>query len=99
MFVLPKFFCCISLRTGCIIRAIIGLLVAIGILATSRDNGFQIVYGILYLIANIALLSGAIKYKVNAVYANLILTAIIIVDGLIFGVMFGLLTLKFSCHR
>ena len=79
--------CCISLRTGCIIIAVVGTLWAMSMLATSNWHWYYIVLGIFYLIANGVLGFGAIKYSQTAILVNLVLTAIYIILGTLFGLI------------
>ena len=80
---LSKCCCCVPLRNGSIVLAVlgilIGILIGIGSFAKSGGFGLHIIVAIFYLLAYGALLFGAIKYNDKAVLFNLVLTAIIIV--------------------
>ena len=85
---LSKCCCCIPLRTGSIVLAVFGLLGGIGSFAqTGGMIWFNFTQGILYLNGYGALLFGAIKYNEKAVFVNLVLTANIILLGLIGGII------------
>ena len=84
---LSKCCCCVPLRNGSIVLAVlgilIGILIGIGSFAKSGGFGLHIIVAIFYLLAYGALLFGAIKYNDKAVLFNLVLTAILIVLGIV----------------
>ena len=88
---LSKCCCCIPLRTGSIVLAILGLLGGGAIFAQffAQSGGFwvYIVEGIFYLFAYGALLFGAIKYNEKAVLINLACTALLILLGIVFAII------------
>ena len=84
---LSKCCCCVPLRTGSIILAVLGILGGIGIFVGSQGFWFNIVLGVFYIFGYPALLFGAIKYCAKAVLVSLVCTAIIIVIGITFGII------------
>ena len=85
--------CCVPLRTGSIVLAIIGLLYGIVPFTTPEwisMIGFWLwktyILGALYLFGYAALLFGALKYNDKAVLVNLVCTPIIIVLTTIMGI-------------
>ena len=84
---LSKCCCCVPLRTGSIILAILGLLGGIGTFATSKGFWGSYILGVVYLVAYGALLFGAIKNNDKAVLINLVFTGIIMVLTVILGII------------
>ena len=85
---LSKCCCCVPLRTGSIVLAVLGILGGIGTFVASQGQWPQIVLGVFYIIGYPALLFGAIKYCRKAVLVSLVCTAFIIVIGIAFGIIF-----------
>ena len=84
---LSKCCCCVPLRTGSIILAILGILGGLGVFVGSQGFWFNIVLGVFYIVGYPALLFGAIKYNHKAVLVSLVCTAIIIAIGIAFGII------------
>ena len=84
---LSKCCCCVPLRTGSIILAVLGILGGVGLFVGSQGFWYNIVLGVVYIIGYPALLFGAIKYNDKAVLVSLVCTAIIIVIGTVFGII------------
>jgi len=84
---LSKCCCCIPLRTGSLILAILGILGGIGMFAQSRGQWASIVQGIFYLLAYGSLLFGALKYNEKAVLISLVLTALSIALGIVITII------------
>ena len=84
---LSKCCCCVPLRTGSIVLGVLGLLGGFGNFLQAGGSWAYIILGIFYLIAYGALLFGAIKYNDKAVLVNLVVTAIIIVLGVVFAII------------
>ena len=84
---LSKCCCCIPLRTGSIILAILGILGGIGSFATSRGQWPYIITGIFYLLSYGPLLYGALKYNEKAVLMSLACTAVSIFLGIVFTII------------
>ena len=80
---LSKCCCCIPLRTGSLILAILGILGGIGMFAQSRGEWASIIQGVFYLLAYGSLLYGALKYNEKAVLMSLACTALCIVLGIV----------------
>ena len=85
---LSKCCCCVPLRTGSIVLAILGIPVGISTFATSGGFWLYIIQGVLYLLAYGALLFGALKYNYKAVLVNLVVTAFLIILGIIGAIIF-----------
>ena len=81
---LSKCCCCIPLRTGSIILAVLGLVGGTGNLALAIYYQLwpNIVGGILYLLSYAPLLYGALKYNKNAVLVSLICSGVLIALGI-----------------
>ena len=84
---LSKCCCCVPLRTGSIILAILGILGGIFAFAISRGQWSSIVEGIFYLLSYGFLLFGAIKYNEKAVLVCLVLSAASIILGVVFCII------------
>ena len=84
---LSKCCCCISLRTGCIILAILGFLNGIITFAYSKREWFTIVHVIFLLIGNGILFFGSIKKNYKVVLASLVFIGTAIVYGIVLGVI------------
>ena len=84
---LSKCCCCVPLRTGSLILAILGVLGGILSFATSRGDWSSIIQGIFYLLSYGFLLFGAIKYNEKALLVCLVLTAVSIVLGVVFCII------------
>ena len=82
---LSKCCCCVPLRTGSLILAVLGILGGFGMMRTGA--WYDILDGVLCLIAYGALLFGAIKYHQGAVLVNLVFSAITIVLGILFVII------------
>ena len=80
---LSKCCCCIPLRTGSLILAILGILCGIGTVAQYREQWGGIIQGIFYLLAYGSLLYGALKYNEKAVLTSLVITGLSIALGII----------------
>ena len=79
--------CCVPLRTGSIILGVVGILGGIVTLVSSGGHWFYIVDSIFYVIAYGALLLGALKYNQKLVLLNLVLSALGVAMGIIFGIV------------
>ena len=84
---LSKCCCCVPLRTGSLVIAVLGILGALGILASSKGQWPSIVEGIFFLLPYAFLLFGAIKYNDKAVLVCVVLTALSIIIGIVFGII------------
>ena len=89
---LSKCCCCVPLRTGSLVIAILGILGGLGLLAFSKGlTGLirwpNIVEGIFVLLAYSFLLFGALKYNDKAVLVYVVLTALSIIIGIGFGII------------
>ena len=84
---LSKCCCCVPLRTGSLILAILGILGGIFSFAGSRGEWSSIIQGIFYLLSYGFLLFGAIKYNEKAVLVCLVLTAVSIIMGVVFCII------------
>lgn len=84
---LSKFCCCVPLRNGSIVLAILGILGGILYLATSQGESHKIVWGIFLLLVYGSLLYGALSYNKNAVLVCLVFEGMTIVLGIIFGIL------------
>ena len=84
---LAKCCCCVPLRTGSFILGVLGILSGIVTLISSGGHWFYIVDAIFYLIAYGALLLGALKYNPQLVLINLVITALAIAIGIVFGIV------------
>ena len=84
---LSKCCCCVPLRTGSLIMAILGILGGIGFFALSGGEWAYIIQGIFYLLAYGPLLFGALKYNEKAVLVSLAITALSIAIGIIFCII------------
>ena len=80
---LSKCCCCVPLRTGSLVLAILGILSGIGYFAMSKGSWGSIIQGIFYLLAYGFLLFGALKYNEKAVLVCLVCTAV----GIVFGII------------
>ena len=80
---LSKCCCCIPLRTGSIILAILGILGGIGSFAQSRGQWTNIIQGIFLLLAYGSLLYGALKYNEKAVLISLVCIGLSIALGIV----------------
>ena len=78
---LSKCCCCVPLRTGSIILAVLGILG--GFANIGGLTWYGILDGIFYLVGYGALLFGAIKYNQKAVLVNLVFTALLIVVSMV----------------
>ena len=78
--------CCVPLRTGSIILGVFGIVGSIVSLIASDGYWFYIIDSIFYLLAYGALLLGAIKYSQRLVLVNLVLTALVVFIGIVFGI-------------
>ena len=85
--VLPKCCCCISLRTGCIILAILGFLNGVITFAFSKIQWFTTVHVILLVIGNGILFFGSIKKSCKVVLASLVFIGTAMVYGIALGVI------------
>ena len=79
--------CCLQLRTGSIILAVLGLLGVIFTLVNSGGRWFYILLGIYFLIPYAALLFGAIKYNKRAVLVYLVCATIFPIIDIVFGIV------------
>ena len=84
---LSKCCCCVPLRTGSLVIAIIGILGGLGLLASSKGQWSSIVEGIFFLLPYAFLLFGALKYNDKAVLVCIVLTALSIIMGIVFGII------------
>ena len=84
---LSKCCCCIDLRTGSLILAILGILGSILTFATSDGDWPLIMQGTFNLLAYSFLLFGALKCNEKAVLACLICTGFAIAWGIIFTII------------
>ena len=82
---LSKCCCCVPLRTGSLVLAIVGILS--GFFYFARGFWPDIIQGIFYLIAYGFLLFGVLKYHEKAVLMCLVFTAVGIVEGIIMGIV------------
>ena len=78
--------CCVSLRTRSIILGVFGIVGAIVSLIASGGHWFYITDSIFYLLAYGALLLGAIKCSPRLIFVNLVLTALEVFIGIVFGI-------------
>ena len=98
---LSKCCCCVPLRTGSLLIAVLGILGAIGIFVSSTNKQAynklvdhsthlqwaNIVEGIFLLLPYVFLLFGALINNDKAVLVCLVLTALSIIIGIIFGII------------
>ena len=88
---LSKCCCCVPLRTGSLVIAILGILGGLGLLAFSKGQTSirwpNIVEGIFVLLPYSFLLFGALKYNDKAVLVCVVLTALSIIIGIVFGII------------
>ena len=84
---LSKCCCCIPLRTGSLIFAIMGIVSGIGTVALYSAHIVEqwgaIIQGIFYLLGYGSLLYGALKYNEKAVLLSLVITGLSIALGII----------------
>ena len=93
---LSKCCCCVPLRTGSLVIAVLGILGALVFLALSKGEWLSIVDGIFFLLPYAFLLFGAIKYNDKAVLVCVVLTAlsIMIIDAsIILEIVFGIIAI------
>ena len=79
--------CCVPLRVGCMVLAVIGLMGAVGLIISGHSNWSNVVYGIFNIVPYAALLLGAIQNNHTAILFYLVLEAIAVILGIIFGVI------------
>ena len=84
---LSKCCCCVPLRTGSLVIAVLGILGALVFLALSKGQWISIVDGIFFLLPYAFLLFGALKYNDNAVLVCVVLTALSIITGIGLGII------------
>ena len=84
---LSKCCCCVPLRTGSIILAILGIIGGIITLVSAGGQWVYIVNAIFNLIAYGALLLGALRSNDRAVLVNLVFTGLAIAMGIVFGII------------
>ena len=76
---LNKCCCCVNLRTGAIVIAILGILGSFGQFRSSEQIYIGIISVVLGVLANLLLLHGAIKYNKTTTLVYLVLEAIFII--------------------
>ena len=79
--------CCVPLRVGCMVLAVIGLMGAVGLIISGHSNWSNVVYGIFNIVPYAALLLGAIQNNHTAILFYLVLEAIAVILGIVFGVI------------
>ena len=84
---LKKCCCCVPLRVGCMVLAVIGLMGAVGVIINGYSNWSNVVYGIFNIVPYAALLLGAIQNNQTAILFYLVLEAIAVILGIVFGVI------------
>ena len=84
---LSKCCCCVPLRTGCIILGVLGALGGIGLILKGYTDWYNIVVGILQILAYGLLLFGAIKNNTTAVLVHLVASAINIMLSIVLGIV------------
>ena len=84
---LSKCCCCIPLRTGCIILAVLGILSGIGMLIKGYSDWPYVIEAIVSFAASGPLLFGAIQNNQRAVLVGLIADALLIVFSIVFGII------------
>ena len=84
---LSKCCCCVPLRTGSLIMAILGILGGIGFFALSGGEWAYIIQGIFYLLAYGPLLYGALKYNEKAVLISLVCIGLSIAFGVVLSII------------
>ena len=98
--VVKKCCCCIELRVGAIIIAVLQIVGAIGYIAKYHQAGdwAPILSSICGILAGVALLLGAIKYWQCATIVNLVYGMLSIVCYVIAAIMFVMMPTMYSYH-
>ena len=93
---LNKCCCCVNLRTGAIVIAILGILGSFGQLHDKEHIYIGIISDVIGVLANLFLLHGAIKYNKTTTLVYLIFEAIFII-GYIVGMCLVIAALVDNC--
>ena len=84
---LSKCCCCIPLRTGSLILAVLGILGGFAKFASSAGQWNNIIEGVFFILSYGSLLFGALKYNAKAVLVCLVCTGVLMLLEIVFGII------------